>query len=626
MTKVTDMSRIIRERMEEHLNKKKLSFDGKVAGTSQATNIAIGNAFTEYYVREIAYFNDLTEEDKIDEGLDCDGPNDLNIDFIYEKPDVNEFWIFQSKYKGKKTGLSSDEIAGFFNIHEKILDHDRRAKANNTVKGLLERFTEKSSVNYVLLTNTKATENNQYEFNQLEKEKSARSKAENVQWILMDLSGIKSQYDEIDSRGNQLPDVQIPIIRRHIELPIEGKEHKEYKSIVMIVQGTTLHNLITEHREALFSYNIRGFLGNKGKNKQITKTLDEDSSLFYLYNNGISAICTEMNIEPNQKGEGGMALCKDFQIINGAQTVGSIRGFGRNGNNMQKLKKVNVLMRITKAEKVRGPTKGINRNMIKYNNSQNVIRDADFRSNDPVQEKLEAKFKAKEIWYSETSPKKIVYMPKRIWRPKKQEIQVHMDSLAKSLYAFKTKENTPAKINSLTGFLFDENAKDGYWSLFGDEQGEQTDVVTDGRFKEFAAVAILNHFLESKHKELKKKTEPDEIKGMVVRTGRLFLWAFGYAIRKFYPGSEGKIYEKIINGEAFSLKPGKEGFVHVWYNHINEKFHDILILEAYKDESDEDDDKKKTFNFKTWLRSNKKMKRLMHAIDHISDKGELPKI
>ena len=625
MPKIDEMSKIIRERMEEYLNKQGWSFDGNAPGTKQASNVAIGKALTEYYAREIAYYtNHVNEEDKIDEGLECDGSNDLGIDFIYEKPDDKEFWIFQSKFKGKSAGLTRDEIAGFFNIHERILDRKWRAKANRTVGELLDRFTEKSSVNYVLLTNTKASDSNTDDFNALQRKKSALPEAENAQWILMDLSAIKSKHKQIQSGGDELPNVDIPIVQ-HIELPINGSGNKKYKSIVMIIQGTALNNLNGQHGDALFNYNIRGFLGNKGKNKQITETLGDEPSLFYLYNNGISAICTKMDVKPNQKGSSKIVSCKDFQIINGAQTVCSIRDFGKNDNNMEKLKKVNVLLRITEAEKVKGPTKGLNRDMIKYNNSQNVVRDADFRSNDPIQESLEAKFKKEKVQYRATPPfEEVVYMRKRVLpRYKTGKMFVSMDGMAKSLYAFK--KDTPGKLNSSSKFLFDENDTDGYWSLFGDEAGEQVEMVTDGKFKEFAAVAILSRFLDYKLKAEIKETSADEIEGMVVRTGRLFLWAFGYAIRTFYADSQGKIYEKIMNGDAFKPKTDRKGFVHDWYDHIHEKFYGVLNIEADKGASGDSDDGK-TLNFKVWLRNDKKMGRLKREMDYIGKHKDLPKI
>ena len=623
---------VIRKGVEEYLNKLKLSLDGKAAGTEKAEGaVIISRALTEYYIKEIAYYlDDIDDGYRIDTGLEgCDDNNDFGINFIYENPDDKEFWIFQSEYKGRNNGLIDGEIPNFFDIHEKILGLDQREKENK-VRGLLEEFTEESKVNYVLLTNTEALPKNLGQFERLKQKKLNIFKQGNVQWTLMDLSEINLKYsqipqeDELSSSG--IPRAGVPIVQY---IKLESNDTPKHNSIIAIIQGTDLNNLSKNYGDALFNYNIRGFLGRKGKNKQITTTLKDEPARFYLYNNGVSAICTHMSIKSSQKNDSHVVSCNDFQVINGAQTIGSIRDFGKNGNNMESLKQVKVLMRITEVERVTGRTEGLSGNMIRYNNSQNVMRDADFKSNDPIQEELAARFIEQEVLYhADSSLRKVVYMPKRVMRSKGQEILVSMENLAKSLYVFK--KDTPSKINSLTKFLFEESDKDGYLSLFGDENENRVEKRSDServindRFDEFAAVAILNHFLESKHQGLKKGTKPDEIQGMVVRTGRLFLWAFGYVIRKFYCDSEGEIYKKIINGEAFNSETDEEGFVHVWYKYIYEKLYDFLIHETDKSELFEDD--KTAFNFKTWLRDNKKMSRLMRTIDRIGANKKLPKI
>ena len=623
MSQDDDMKKIIRKGIDKYLILEGRSIDGRVPGTERATPEEITEALTKYYVKEIAYYTSyINEEDKIESGLDGDDKNEPGIDFIYEKPEDKEFWIIQSKYKGGGKELHRSDIVEFFNIHEKIPGLVQHPQAKEFGE-LLDDVAEDPLIICVLLTNAEAGGENHRLFKQLAKKKSAMFKTGSVQWELMDLAEMKLKYKQIPKEDGELPGFDIPVAQC-IELPIDN--NNEHKSFVAIVQGNDLNDL-KNYGNALFNYNIRSFLGDKGKNKQITETLEKEPGLFYLYNNGISAICTEMSIESSQKGVLGVS-CKNFQIINGAQTVGSIHDFGINRKNIKKLKQVKVLMRITEVERVAGRTEGLTGNMIRYNNSQNVIRDADFKSNDPIQEELAARFIEQEILYhADSSLHKVVYMPKRVQRSKEGEIHVSMDSLAKSLYVFK--KNTPAKINSLTKFLFEESDKDGYLSLFGDEnqkrvEASNSEQVINDRFDEFAAVAILNHFLESKHQGLKKGTKPDEIQGMVVRTGRLFLWAFGYVIRKFYCDSEGEIYKKIINGEAFNSETDEEGFVHVWYKYIYEKLYDFLIHETDKSELFEDD--KTAFNFKTWLRDNKKMSRLMRTIDRIGANKKLPKI
>ena len=120
-------------------------------------------------------------------------------------------------------------------------------------------------------------------------------------------------------------------------------------------------------------------MGNRGINDEIMRTADDEPHHFFYFNNGVSAICTDYSIDD------GELVAKNFQVINGAQTVGALARAEADA-------KIEVLLRLTKTASVK-TEKGINRQIILYNNSQNVIKLSDFRSNDPIQIWLEREFR-----------------------------------------------------------------------------------------------------------------------------------------------------------------------------------------------------------------------------------------
>ena len=61
-----------------------------------------------------------------------------------------------------------------------------------------------------------------------------------------------------------------------------------------------MEDLLKQHKDSLFAYNIRTYLGEKGINKEIVATAHEEPENFFYYNNGISAVCTELNIKKNE--------------------------------------------------------------------------------------------------------------------------------------------------------------------------------------------------------------------------------------------------------------------------------------------------------------------------------------
>ncbi len=140
------------------------------------------------------------------------------------------------------------------------------------------------------------------------------------------------------------------------------------------------------------------------------ETIDQEPDKFYFYNNGISAICTDLkaNFEYGTKDIKEI-VCRNFQIINGAQTTTTI---GRYKDDI-KLQKVRILLRITQTEVLKSEKKGLNKKIITFNNSQTIIKDSDFRSNDEIQLFLQKHLE--NYWYKGISPnKRLQYLPKRI--------------------------------------------------------------------------------------------------------------------------------------------------------------------------------------------------------------------
>lgn len=474
-------------------------------------------------------------------------------------------------------------------------------------------FTESSAATFVLLTNKNASDGNLKEFHRLRKKavEDARGRSEGFEWKLVDLEKIANQYVQLFDRES--PDIKMRMQpcgenRGYIEADSPSPEGgKPYKTIVVTVKGTELAELYKEHGQALFNENIRGFLGSGvKKNQKITDTLKKEPEFFYLYNNGISAICESMDVDNN----GSLVKCKDFQVINGAQTVSSIGEFYKKFGNSpegKNLEKVWVLVRITPTATFKD-SEALKIKIIEANNTQNIIKDADFHSNDPVQISIAKQFEKYKFKYqADTSRRalKLKYVPKRIHtRSEAGYLPVKMEDFAKSLYAFKF--DHPEKLNSQTSFLFDQSENGSYTCIFG----EPDHLVCPSEAKQFAAIAMLNHYVTTKLKKRMNAKDKkgnlenprDSINGMALRAGRHVLWAFGYIIRSLPKGAEQEIYKKIVDGIAFK----QNGFAERWFE---------LIVRLIRRQLKRDNEGEKTLNFKSWLRDNQKVKNLMQEID-----------
>lgn len=194
--------------------------------------------------------------------------------------------------------------------------------------------------------------------------------------------------DEIESLYTKAERTIIVTDTFEVQVP-DVTEHKEndWSSISTYVPGEWLAKLYKKYETDLFSANLRGYLGSRSSDKNINngikKTAAEEPANFLVYNNGITSLV--LNYEYGRKTKNGRKLIiTGISIVNGAQTTGSIASAeGAVDRNLL------VGVRFVKAD-----SDALIEKIVKYNNSQNKLEAADFRSNDTVQERLRRKFDA----------------------------------------------------------------------------------------------------------------------------------------------------------------------------------------------------------------------------------------
>ncbi|WP_084727412.1 AIPR family protein [Rhodococcoides yunnanense] len=162
---------------------------------------------------------------------------------------------------------------------------------------------------------------------------------------------------------------------------------EDWKSIVTTVRGDWLHSLYSEHGTNLFSANLRGYLGSRESdsniNNGIKRTAQESPSDFYVFNNGITALVLDYEVGRRARGKRSLKIT-GISIVNGAQTTGSI-GSLKDAPNPD----LQVPIRFVKSDR-----ESLIEGVVRYNNSQNRIQAADFRSTDQIQERLRIEFQA----------------------------------------------------------------------------------------------------------------------------------------------------------------------------------------------------------------------------------------
>ena len=169
-------------------------------------------------------------------------------------------------------------------------------------------------------------------------------------------------------------------------LPILPAQQSEgdHRSYLAILPGKVLADIYDQWGARLLEQNVRVFLQARSTvNKGIKMTLDNEPSMFFAYNNGITATAKDIDIA----SEGGQLLLRgirDFQIVNGGQTTASIH--------VAKLRKVDLSRTFVQMKiSVLTPDKATELvpRISEYANSQNRVNAADFFANHPFHVRIE---------------------------------------------------------------------------------------------------------------------------------------------------------------------------------------------------------------------------------------------
>lgn len=192
--------------------------------------------------------------------------------------------------------------------------------------------------------------------------------------------------DEIESLYTKAERTIIVTETFEIQVP-DVIEHKEgdWSSISTYVPGKWLADLYKKYETDLFSANLRGYLGSRSSDKNINngikRTAVEEPHNFLVYNNGITSLVLDYDYAKKTK-KGRRLKITGVSIVNGAQTTGSIASAGGGVD-----EDILVGVRFIKAT-----SDDLIEKIVKYNNSQNKLEAADFRSNDSVQDRLRSEF------------------------------------------------------------------------------------------------------------------------------------------------------------------------------------------------------------------------------------------
>ena len=158
-----------------------------------------------------------------------------------------------------------------------------------------------------------------------------------------------------------------------------------WTAFMVSISAEWLNGIYWKYGEKLFSANVRGFLGSRKSkdniNNGMRETLEAEPGNFWVFNNGITALVDDASYNAENKE----LVIRGLSIVNGAQTTGALAKF----EGPEALRSAKIVARFIKCG-----NRSVVEKIIRFNNRQNVIDPADFRSNDSAQRRLVEEFTA----------------------------------------------------------------------------------------------------------------------------------------------------------------------------------------------------------------------------------------
>ena len=374
-----------------------------------------GYAFQLWAARIITNFEIALDTEPEDALLKS---QDLGADLVFESSASNHLLICQCKYQSFDKPVDEGEVNDFFHRHSQFLDSawvkkHASSDAALALQDYRERIESGYSCAYYFISTGVASERTIQLAERCNRE--FQESGLPITCELLDFTRLKDYYIRSLSLEESVPEEVI------LDLPQEQffLKRDPHLTLVAVIKGNTLRNLSKQYKQALYAWNIRGYLGNRGINQDISDTATNNPDYFFYFNNGVSAICTRLELEGNR------VRAKKFQIINGAQTVSTLA-------NLTPDPAVEVLFRLTQTQSVT-TEKGFNRQIIQYNNSQNIVKVSDFRSNDEIQIFLERYF---DDFKARGPLPKLRYLRKRAVGRRGIGLALRLEDMAKVRYSF----------------------------------------------------------------------------------------------------------------------------------------------------------------------------------------------
>lgn len=368
-------------------------------------------------ITEVSDLSDIAEmitDTEFNSAFYGDRSNDEGIDAVYINDEKNVIQLFSFKYREKfnvdqsqrkNELLESTKFLCDINVNDY---HHTSGKTHDYLEQICKRFFESPepwSIELFFVTNdTKSIDPNDPNIKNLKKVLSLSTKFISLTSLAKQLTKghepICSELVMDDEalmsykEGTLSSDTSYILRLSLTDIIRITCDDADFRSQTDIYEKDKLANAQIAYD--VLSDNVRGFILKSEYNKNISETIEEDPSKFFMYNNGITIIASDVKVTPFPNGKKSKVLIENLQVLNGGQTLRTIHKYNQinKQSGLSNLQKAEILVRVFKVT-----DKDLMNKIAEYTNSQNAISNRDLKSISSEQIKLEKYLDSFEILY-----------------------------------------------------------------------------------------------------------------------------------------------------------------------------------------------------------------------------------
>ena len=336
--------------------------------------------------------------------------NDKSIDCYVYYPEVKELYLIQNKYYSDTTAVSRPEVSDFLQTPISQLLEGNYPKSKDLQEAFNQIYQDENAKIYLhfFVTNEKEYVDIKKNIESFNISKNNKIKA-TIMANFYTLSGIYNLYYGENYKEHKNFTYNLATINKGTfaslreEYGIEGL-CEAYYIITPIIEIYKMLKSAEQKEYPLFEENIREFLGTGlgSVNNGIINTLKDENERrnFIYYNNGITITCEDIQTTKQQSNARILPLVNP-QIVNGCQTVNSIKFVLDNYSEEQIKTLFSKVYLMLKALIIPNLDKPENRefanNVVKFTNRQNAVSEKAFASNDKAFFRLQEEFEKRGI-------------------------------------------------------------------------------------------------------------------------------------------------------------------------------------------------------------------------------------